>query len=55
MVAVKANTVAVIDLAETLFPNVSVAVTTTSTFVPAAAVAGALTARLLIKPAVPCT
>ncbi len=54
-VAVAANTVAVIDLPETLFPNTSVAVTVISCFVPAAPDVGATTARLLISPAVPCT
>jgi len=39
--AVEANTVAVIDLADTLFPNVSVAVTEISCFVPAAPAVGA--------------
>ena len=53
--AVAANTVAVIDLPDTLFPNVSVAVTVISCFVPAAPVAGAETVRLLIRPAVPWT
>jgi hypothetical protein len=53
IVAVAAKTVAVIDLPDTLFPNVSVAVTTISCFVPAAPVEGADTVRLLIFPAVP--
>ena len=54
-VAVAANTVAVRDLPETLFPNTSVAVTVISCFVPAAPVVGAETVRLLILPACPCT
>ena len=55
MTAVAAKTVAVIDLPDTLLPNVSVAVTVTSCFVPAAPEAGADTVRVLILPAVPCT
>ena len=54
-VADVAKIVAVIDLPDTLFPNVSVAVTVISCFVPAAPVAGAETVRLLIRPAVPWT
>ena len=51
--AVAANTVAVIDLPDTLLPNTSVADTVISCLVPAAPVAGAETVRLLIRPAVP--
>ena len=54
-VAVAAKIVAVIDLPDTLLPNVSVAVTEISCFVPAAPAAGADTVRVLILPAVPCT